>query len=193
MADPAQRRLRADAQRNRDRIMEAARRILTEHGPHLPLEEIARQAGVSPATLYRHFANREELVHAVVEGRFADEVQPVIDAALAGDDPWQGLVDVVGATLRSATTTPAWREALSMVRDDAVAREFARDRFLAPAGELLARAQAAGVVRPDVDAADLSPIMRMMRSLVVTPDDYRSADWQRYLALMLHTPPTTRA
>ena len=193
MADPAQRRLRADAQRNRDRIMEAARRILTEHGPHLPLEEIARQAGVSPATLYRHFANREELVHAVVEGRFADEVQPVIDAALAGDDPWQGLVDVVGATLRSSTTTPAWREAQSMVRDDAVAREFARDRFLAPAGELLARAQAAGVVRPDVDAADLSPIMRMMRSLVVTPDDYRSADWQRYLALMLHTPPTTRA
>ena len=72
MADPAQRRLRADAQRNRDRIMEAARRILTEHGPHLPLEEIARQAGVSPATLYRPFANREELVHAVVEGRFAD-------------------------------------------------------------------------------------------------------------------------
>jgi AcrR family transcriptional regulator len=193
MADPAQRRLRADAQRNRDRIMEAARRVLTEHGPHLPLEEIARQAGVSPATLYRHFANREELVHAVVEGRFADEVQPVIDAALAGDDPWQGLVDAIGATLRSATTTPAWREALSMVRDDAVAREFARDRFLAPAGELLARAKAAGVVRPDVDAADLSPIMRMMRSLVVTPDDYRSADWQRYLALMLHTPPTTRA
>ena len=68
-----------------------------------------------------------------------------------------------------------------------------KDDFLAPAGELLARAQAAGVVRPDVDAADLSPIMRMMRSLVVTPDDYRSADWQRYLALMLHTPPTTRA
>ena len=187
MSEPVRRPLRADARRNRDRIMEAARRVLSEHGPHLPLEEIARQAEVSPATLYRHFANREELVHAVVERRFADEVEPVITIALAGDDPWNGLVHVIAATLRSATTTPAWREALSMVRDDAVAREFARDRFLAPAGELLRRAQAAGTARADVDATDLAPIMRMMRALVLTPEDFAGGAWQRYLTLMLRT------
>ena len=187
MSDTERRPLRADARRNRENIMEAARRVLSEHGPHLPLEEIARQADVSTATLYRHFANREELVHAVVERRFADEVQPVITTALAGNDPWEGLVQIIGATLRSATTSPAWRESVSLVRDDAVAREFARDRFLAPAGELLRRAQAAGIVRADVDEADLAPIMRMMRALVITPEDFTAGAWKRYLTLMLHT------
>ncbi len=162
-------------------------RVLSEHGPHLPLEEIARQADVSTATLYRHFANREELVHAVVERRFIDEVQPVITTALAGDRPWNGLVQIIGASLRSATTSPAWRESVSLVRDDAVAREFARDRFLAPAGELLRRAKAEGTVRPDVDEADLAPIMRMLRALVITPEDFSAGAWRRYLTLMLST------
>jgi AcrR family transcriptional regulator len=185
MTGSESRPLRADAQRNRDRIMEAARRVLTEQGPHLPLEEIARLADVSPATLYRHFANREELLIAVVERRFGDEVEPVIATALTSSDPWAGLVEVVGATLSSGTISPAWRETISLVREDAVAREFAREQFLVPAGELLRRAQAAGVARADVDPADLTPIMRMLRALVTTHDDYEAGAWRRYLALML--------
>ena len=74
-----------------------------------------------------------------------------------------------------------------------MAREFAREQFLAPAGELLGRAQAAGAARPDVDAADLTPIMRMLRALVTTHADFEGGAWRRYLALMLHAPADTPA
>jgi AcrR family transcriptional regulator len=83
------RRLRRDAQRNREAIVEAARQVFCDHGLEAPLEEIARQAGVGIATLYRRFPTRVALLDAVL----ADTVQAHVDAAaqaLAIDDPWEG-------------------------------------------------------------------------------------------------------
>ena len=86
---PAPRPLRRDAQRNRDAIIEAARQVFCDHGLEAALEQIARQAGVGIATLYRHFPNRAALLDAVL----ADTVQAhveVAEQALATDDPWEG-------------------------------------------------------------------------------------------------------
>jgi AcrR family transcriptional regulator len=83
------RRLRRDAQRNRDAILAAARQVFPEQGLEAPLEEIARRAGVGIATLYRRFPTRTELLDAVL----APAVQEHVDAAeqaLAMDDPWEG-------------------------------------------------------------------------------------------------------
>jgi AcrR family transcriptional regulator len=183
-AQLASRSVRADARRNRDRILAAAGEAFSEHGPHLPLDEIARRAEVSPATLFRHFANRDELVAAVVERRLADEVEPVIASALAADDPWEGLVAVIGATLRVGTASPAWRDTLAMAREQGLVRR-SRDRLLGPLAVLLERAQAQGQVRDDVGIADLAPIMRMLRALVVTSGDLADDAWLRYLSLLL--------
>jgi AcrR family transcriptional regulator len=180
--------LRADARRNQDRILAAAQRAFSEHGPHLPLDEIAKQAGVSPATLFRHFANRDELVAAVIERRFAEEVEPVIAAALdRDDDAWGGMLDVIAAILRMHTSSDAWRETVTYSREAGLMLEVSRERLYGPFGELLDRAKAAGLVRADIDVDDLKPILRMLRSLVTTGSDLPDDAWRRYFSLMVRT------
>src|SRR6185437_11714807 len=86
--------LRSDAQRNRDRILAAARVIFAEHGLDAPMNEIARKAGVGIATLFRRFPTRDDLVAAV----FADRMTAyaaAIDVALQDPDPWHGFCEYV--------------------------------------------------------------------------------------------------
>src|SRR5919198_5969688 len=90
--------LRRDAQRNRERIVEAARRSFAEHGLDVGVDEIARRAGVGMGTLYRRFPTKASLVHAIFEDRL-DALQPTIERALAAEDPWEGLVDLLLATV----------------------------------------------------------------------------------------------
>jgi AcrR family transcriptional regulator len=181
---------RADAQRNRDRILVAAAEAFAEHGPNLALDEIARRAGVSPATLFRHVANRDELVGAVVERRFADEVEPRIVAALEADDAWGGLEDVIAATVGISANGPAWRETMAMAKELGLVSSATRDRFRGSLAELLDRARAQGTVRDGVDASDLAPVVTMLRSLVAAGVD--EAGWRRYLRLLLRAEPSVR-
>jgi AcrR family transcriptional regulator len=182
--------LRADARRNHDAILSAAAAAFSERGPDLPLEEIARRAEVSPATLFRHFASRDDLVAAVIEHRFAAEVEPTIDAALVGDDPWVGLVEVIAATVRIGTTSPAWRATMTMAKDAGLVSETTRERFHRSLGELLERAKASGEVRATITVADLTPIIAMLRALVMGGTD-AADDWRRYLSLLLRDDTTT--
>src|SRR3954470_18345006 len=82
--------LRRDAQRNRDRILDAARRAFAEEGLDIGVDEIARRAGLGVGTLYRRFPTKASLVEAIFEDRL-DALQPAIDEALAADDPWVAL------------------------------------------------------------------------------------------------------
>jgi AcrR family transcriptional regulator len=181
--------LRADARLNRNRIVIAAKEAFSTDGPHVTLDEIAQRAKLSPATLYRHFAGRDELMAEVVELRFSEEVEPVIAAAIAAvdADPWQGLVDVVGASLYGGLIGPAWSEVLTVAREAGLVLELARERFLIPVAELLHRAQAAGVVRPEIESSDLAPIIRMLRALMITNEELTDTTWLRYLSLLLRT------
>jgi AcrR family transcriptional regulator len=156
----ADRPLRADARRNRDNVLRAAREAFAAHGYGVPLDEIAALAGVGPGTVYRHFPSKEELFEAVVTERLRD----LVDAAraLAGDpDPGQAFFGFLSR----------FRAEVAAKRDlpDAIAVPGAlQDELRVALGVLLRRAQDHGAVRPDITVQDL---MALLKALLGTMGD----------------------
>ncbi|MEN3359283.1 MAG: hypothetical protein V7637_3265 [Mycobacteriales bacterium] len=147
---------RADAQRNRERLLRAAAEVFSEQGVAAPLDDIARRAGVGNATMYRHFANRRELALAV----YADEVTSLCDrgaALLADPSPGDALFAWLLAFVEHVTT----KRGLAMAdSDDLTGRgseRFAQwhDAMRGTATALVERARDAGAVWADVGAGDL--------------------------------------
>lgn len=173
-------RLRADASRNVERIIQAAREAFAAGGSDVSLGEIANRAGVGAATLYRRFASKEELLRAVLEQRMSAEIDPVVDRARREEDPRQGLVMLFEAALRLVSRelpiVAAARNAGAMTEDIGA-------RFFGPLTELLERAQAAGLIRPDVDSDDLPRLILMLFS-TVRHFEPGSEGWRRYLVLL---------
>src|SRR6266542_5619891 len=98
MTEPT--RLRADAQRNRDKLLAAARAVFAEQGPEASLDEIAKRAGVGSGTLYRHFPTRDDLIGAVYAERVAENVA-LVERAQRHEDPWAGFAEYVRETCRA--------------------------------------------------------------------------------------------
>jgi AcrR family transcriptional regulator len=170
------RRLRADAARNRARILEAANEAFATRGPDASLEEIARRAGVGIGTLYRHFPTRDDLLAAVFQDRI-DELQARAEELLAADDPGEALAtwlheQLVHACSCRGLAAEAMLAMLAHRGDEPPACEAMRDAGAA----LLARAQAAGVVRPGVDVDDLVRMMQAVSMAAEESDDPGTAD-----------------
>jgi AcrR family transcriptional regulator len=147
---------RADAEQNRTALLAAARHLFDEHGPDVPLDEVARQAGVANATLYRHFATRAELILAV----YAGEVAGLGDLAgrlLKAPDPDQALTDWLRAFAQHVATKRELALALPDGPGDRRGALFAdwHATMHTACERLLGRARDAGVVRPEVHATDL--------------------------------------
>ncbi|WP_055548579.1 TetR/AcrR family transcriptional regulator [Streptomyces sp. NBRC 110028] len=147
-------RLRADALRNRERIVGAAREVLVEYGAEVPLDEIARRAGVGNATIYRHFADRRELIHQVtlsVMSRVAEQAESALaeepDAFLA-----LGRFVHAAADERIGALCPLLSDGIDKEHPDHIA---ARDRLDAGIDALMGAARAAGRLRADIDVGDL--------------------------------------
>ena len=174
--------LRTDAQRNRERIIEAARRCFAERGLDVGVEEIARSAGVGMGTLYRRFPTKASLVHAIFEDRL-DELQPVIDRACAADDPWDGLVDLLLAVVAQQAEDHGFGQMVVLRFGPEAIPDDIRRRVLDPVEELLARAQQGGMVRPDVGSDDVPAIMRMAGATAIGSG--RTSDWRRHVELLL--------
>ncbi|MCO1654950.1 TetR/AcrR family transcriptional regulator [Pseudonocardia humida] len=151
---PAARPQRADARRNRDRIVEVAAAVVAEQGAGASLEEIARRAGVGSATLHRHFATRQALLQAVFAGH-VDALCATADALLAEPDPAGALVAWLRAVLVHAVAHRGLAAALlADVADPASLAAF--HHRIETAGEaLLDRARSAGVVRAGLVADEL--------------------------------------
>jgi AcrR family transcriptional regulator len=150
----AQRPKRADARRNYDKLIEAARAAFTERGSSTSLEEIARRADVGIGTLYRHFPTRHDLLQAV----YVEEVEALAASAaeLADRPPWDALV----AWLRRFVAYAIAKRALSDELLSTIGMESSVFRqchdLIWEAGEpLVKRAQEAGVVRPDTDITEI--------------------------------------
>jgi AcrR family transcriptional regulator len=149
-----QRPKRADAQRNYDKLLAAAHAAFTEADTQTSLEDIARRAGVGIGTLYRHFPTRRELIEAV----YVQEVGAMARSArdVAELEPWDALV----TWLRRFVDYVATKQALAnelFAEDGGGSDVFApcRNALYEAGAPLVARAQAAGIVRPDVDVADV--------------------------------------
>ncbi|MFJ9851212.1 TetR/AcrR family transcriptional regulator [Streptomyces sp. NPDC101150] len=151
---PAQPRLRADALRNRERIIAAARETMVESGAEVSLDEIARRAGVGNATLYRHFADRRELIHHVtlsVMARTADRAE----SALAEEsDAFQALRRFVHAAVeeRIGALCPLLSDSIDLSHPDLLA---ARERLEAAVEAVMGAARDSGQLRTDIAVGDL--------------------------------------
>lgn len=178
---PATRPLRADAARNAERIVRAARAAFTESGTDVALEEVARRAGVGVATLYRRFPSKDDLIRAIVEWRYAEQVEPVVAGALADPDPWRGLV----ATLDAALTVAAEEHAtIKAARDPRRLVDAIMARFFTELATIVRRGQDAGQIRTDITPADLPPLVFMLISTLRLTEP-GGTEWRRYLVLVL--------
>jgi len=174
--------LRSDAQRNRDRIIDAARRAFAEEGLDAGVDEIARRAGVGVGTLYRRFPTKQSLVHAIFEQRLGD-LQPAIDAALARDDAWEGFADLVHATVAQQAEDHGFGQMVVLRFGPEAVPDDVRRRFFGPLEELLARAQRAGQIRDDIAADDLRAIIRMAGAAALGAG--AGSDCRRHVGLLL--------
>jgi AcrR family transcriptional regulator len=146
--------LRADALRNRDRIVTAARQVFAAQGPEAPLDEIARTAGVGNATLYRHFPCRAELVGHVLRD-VTERITAFAQSALDEEqDPFDALCRVLLATIDERLGSLCTMAGAVSAEQDADLRA-ARDRMADAIEQLVERAQASGALRADVGAGDL--------------------------------------
>jgi AcrR family transcriptional regulator len=184
MATTDSRPLRADAQRNHDRIVLAAGDAFAELGLEVSMEEIARRAGVGAATLYRRFPGKQELLRAVLDARLR-ELEPKIAAAAVQPDPWQALLAGLSALLDAQARNMAFVQVLAQAGELATMRQEVGERVLEPLGELFTAAQASGQVRVDLDRAELKVLVRMILGTSADPaDPLAPPRWPRYLALL---------
>jgi AcrR family transcriptional regulator len=149
-----QRPKRADARRNYDKVVAAARAVFAERGASTSLEEIARRAEVGIGTLYRNFPNRQALLEAV----YVDEVEKVCRSAREFEplEPWEALSGWLHSLVGYLVTKQALaQELLDYVDHDAPLFKHCRGSLYEAGGPLLARAQAAGVVRDDMTLAEV--------------------------------------
>jgi AcrR family transcriptional regulator len=172
-----ERPLRADARRNREAILKAARHIFAKHGSQAQIDDVAKRAKVGVGTVYRHFPTKEALFEALARDKF-ERLTRLAEQAMQVDDPW----DAVVTFLRQAAELQAADRSLSEVfRDHGdFMVDTAQTCGLSDLGEqLVQRAQAAGVLRDDVRATDLGLISC---SLAGIPPTW---SWERMLALAL--------
>ncbi|WP_130796957.1 TetR/AcrR family transcriptional regulator [Streptomyces otsuchiensis] len=178
--------VRADARRNRERVLVAARTVFAERGIDAPMAAVARRAGVGVATLYRHFPTRDALVRAA----FAQQMETCARAlteALAVPDPWHGfqhLVETVCGLQREERGFPA--AFLAAFPDSRPDQARSRERAEGDFAILVRRAQASGALRADFRPSDLAMVLLAHGGLVTAlPGD--SATSRRLVAYLLQS------
>jgi AcrR family transcriptional regulator len=177
--------LRADAARNRKRIVEAATAVFAERGLDASTAEIAHRAGVGEATLFRRFPTKDALIKAIVQTQL-DEVIAVAEACLAEDDPWRGiecfLADLVERRMSDQGASDAAKDHCMLDPD----LDEHRRRIMELLNALVRRGQEAGVVRDDLTGADLGFLMTAAASVGGLPfPGLRDDLWKRYLGVIL--------
>lgn len=178
--------LRADARENRDRVLESARSLLAEHGLDVTMRQIARRAGVGPATLYRRFPTKQLLV----EEAFAQELRACADIVVEGSgdpDPWRGFRSVIERLSALNARNQGFVDAfLAGGRRDGAFAEHRR-RLVPMLGDLAARARAAGGLRADFVLDDFVLIQLAGRGLAGLPIEERERAARRHAALMIES------
>ena len=179
--DALGRPLRADARRNREKVLAAARVAFAEAGRDAQMDDVARRAEVGVGTVYRHFPTKDALLEALVEDTFA-QIAARAREKLARADAWEAFVEML------------WDGAESLAGDRALTEAMAARAPSAPCpgqlelthigAELMRCAQAAGEMRPDVIIEDVPMIMCGVGSATSRPHPCQAA-WRRHLAILV--------
>jgi AcrR family transcriptional regulator len=178
--DRPARGLRADAKRNRERVLEVAQEVFASEGLAVRMEEIARRAGVGVGTIYRHFPTKEALFEAIVLDRIE---RAAVRAELLKDaqDAGAAFFAVIEQLLADGAAKKDLVDALGESIGTTEAGQATKHRFHVAVDHLLSRAQAARAVRRDVDVADVLALVRG----ILTDKDVTAEALQRRAAVLL--------
>ena len=186
--DRGQGRLRADARRNRDRIVAAATQAFAAQGADVPVEEIARAAGVGVGTVYRRFPDRDALIREVAQESFRAALSQVRAAVTEEATAWAALVRFLGQSramrlsVRLMMDSPDARA--TMADDPEVCR--LRRAMMEVLDQVVKAAQAEGSLRADVGTGDVATaFVLLVRPLLLPDPEVASAALERCLGVML--------
>jgi AcrR family transcriptional regulator len=185
MSSTVSRPLRADARRNRKRVLEAAQVCFARDGIDAQMDDIAACAGVGVGTVYRHFATKEALIEALATDYFETQCE-LAREALEVEDPWEAFSGFVrrgaGLMADSRALPQVMADRPEMMKNAAIAAD-AELGFLGMIETLIARAKQGGVLRDDFELEDIPAIMCSLGSLQVSKGAY--ANWRRVLEMVL--------
>ena len=176
--------LRHDAERNRRRILAAARKLIAERGLDVGYEEIAREAEVGVGTVYRRFPTRDGLYDELFSDR-VEAVAAIAEAALAVEDPWEGLCRFMRHDFELQTSDRGLREFMLGRADSPELRRRAGEQIGPLVTELFERARAGGRLRADIGQGDIEIILAMVGGLMDASIHVAPDLWRRYLAMVL--------
>jgi AcrR family transcriptional regulator len=181
---PPPRPLRADAERNRKRILDAARQVFADRGLGVGVDVVAREAGVGVGTIYRRFPTKEDLLQAIVDDRAA-ELSAKLAALADVEDPWEAFAAAAETLGDKSARDRGFFEALQEAAGVLAVPDCARQKALEAIAPFLTRAQQAGVVRADAVPIDVLTLCSNAGRVPRWRAEQEPELWRRYLAIML--------
>jgi AcrR family transcriptional regulator len=180
----ADRPLRADARRNRERILESAKAVFAEFGAEAQMDDVAARAGVGVGTVYRHFPTKEALMVELIRQKFrlfADRAREALDG---DEEPFEALESLMRRNAETAARDAATQLALAGAGEHIWTRARAEQQELLKwTDELIGRARRAGTIRPDIKGTDIGMLMcGVCSGMSVSVPGF---DWQRHLDLVV--------
>jgi AcrR family transcriptional regulator len=176
--------LRKDAERNRQRILDAAQELFAERGLGVTLNDVAHHAGVGVGTVYRRFPDKAQLIDELFEQRLA-EIVSLIETAIEDPDPWHGLVTFLEAVLAVQAGDRAVKELLFAAPGGIERVSRLRAQMLPLATTLVERAQASGELRSGIAAQDMPLLQLMVGTIIDVSREYEPELWRRFLAIVV--------
>lgn len=184
MAGHLSQKVRSDARYNRDHILDVAREVFATEGLNAPMREVARRAGVGPATLYRHFPTKE----ALATEAFSDQMQAcdaILAEGLADADPWRAFRMMIEKICEVHARDRGFTTAFTANFPHAIDFAAHRERSLVSIAELARRAKLAGALRPDFVLDDLILVLMANGGIHATSETTRVAASRRFAALVI--------
>ncbi|MET8650777.1 MULTISPECIES: TetR/AcrR family transcriptional regulator [Nocardia] len=179
------RRLRADAARNQQRIVAAARALFADHGLEITLDDVAERAGVGVGTVYRRFSNKKELIAEVFEQNVT-EFAVAAEAAAAHPDPWLGLVQFFEYACTHLATNRGFSEVMLELEEDLERFTSVRDRIKPTIAAVIDRAAESGALAPGVEPSDFFALINMVDAVAAFSKPVNPSTWKRYMAIALN-------
>jgi AcrR family transcriptional regulator len=184
MTQVAGRPLRADARRNRERVLTAAREVFAEQGREAQMDDVARRAAVGVGTVYRHFPTKEALVDAIAVEAFERLLAIAKEQAQRDDNAWDALVTTLWAGAEILAGDRALSAIMSEMYGPVTVNPDLQRQMSETTSVLVERAQAAGALRPDVILDDIPTVMCGVGMATCKPHSVPDA-WRRHVAIII--------
>jgi len=178
---PAHRPTRADAVRNRARVLDAGAAAFAEHGAEAQMDDVAARAGVGVGTVYRHFETKGALFEALLLDRIAEALASAREAA-AAPDPWEGFTAVLRRAAEMQAADRGFQGLIAAGAGDSERVREAKAELHAQVAAIMSRAQESGELRADVSLDDVPNLMCGLAGVVGSSD---RESWERYVGIVL--------